>query len=275
MTIKPDDLNIFYVVHRTVYYKSYKHTFLAIFKTAYWFDCIYLKNLSLSNFVYNLILSGPVYLSIQTDFKTVDTDQRKMAMADTLFFNGRQDKYPYHTNYPPTVPRYPSSQEMFRRESPDKYTKVVGMIAHQELDTKIGQRSSHQSWYDKWYDSGVPKLRREELPKLVDRHEPCNQPWQYNVGTSAIPRWTKEGKDWPISKAYLNQGRPPTETTRARGINRLSIPKEENLYPFSNYMTSQYRKPVYSIFGHLQRDKVYGVTHQHNRHGNMPFEDHY
>lgn len=37
-----------------------------------------------------------------------------MAMADTLFFNGRQDKYPYHTNYPPTVPRYPSSQEMFR-----------------------------------------------------------------------------------------------------------------------------------------------------------------
>lgn len=114
MTIKPDDLNIFYVVHRTVYYKSYKHTFLAIFKTAYWFDCIYLKNLSLSNFVYNLILSGPVYLSIQTDFKTVGTDQRKMAMADTLFFNGRQDKYPYHTNYPPTVPRYPSSQEMFR-----------------------------------------------------------------------------------------------------------------------------------------------------------------
>lgn len=114
MTIKPDDLNIFYVVHRTVYYKSCKHTFLAIFKTAYWFDCIYLKNLYLSNFVYNLILSGPVYLSIQTDFKTVGTDQRKMAMADTLFFNGRQDKYPYHTNYPPTVPRYPSSQEMFR-----------------------------------------------------------------------------------------------------------------------------------------------------------------
>lgn len=31
-----------------------------------------------------------------------------------------------------------------RRESPDKYTKVVGMIAHQELDTKIAQRSSHQ-----------------------------------------------------------------------------------------------------------------------------------
>lgn len=85
MTIKPDDLNIFYVVHRTVYYKSYKHTFLAIFKTAYWFDCIYLKNLSLSNCVYNLILSGPVYLSIQTDFKTVGTDQRKKWRWQTHF----------------------------------------------------------------------------------------------------------------------------------------------------------------------------------------------
>ena len=31
-----------------------------------------------------------------------------------------------------------------RRESPDKYTKVVGRIAHQEFDTKIAQRLSHQ-----------------------------------------------------------------------------------------------------------------------------------
>lgn len=33
---------------------------------------------------------------------------------------------------------------LIRRESPDKYTKVVGRIAHQEFDTKIAQRLSHQ-----------------------------------------------------------------------------------------------------------------------------------
>ncbi|OWF48249.1 uncharacterized protein LOC110453315 [Mizuhopecten yessoensis] len=184
-------------------------------------------------------------------------------MGDTLFFNGHQAKAPYHVNYPPTVPRYPSSQEMFRRDSPDKYT------------TLKRERVSYQHWTDKWYDNGYPTLQRRELPKRSDRHEPCSQPWQYNIGTSAVSRWTKDGKDWPVSPQYLTQGRPPTEATRARGINRLSLPREENLYPFSNYMTSQYRKPVYSVFGHLQRDKVYGVTHQHNRHGNMPFEDYY
>ncbi|XP_076106843.1 uncharacterized protein LOC143075340 [Mytilus galloprovincialis] len=185
-----------------------------------------------------------------------------MAMADTLFFNGKQDKYPYHVNYPPNVPKYPSSQEMFRREVPEKYTRIIG-------------RKSTQHWTDKWYDSGYPTLRREELPKVADRHEPCNQPWQYQLGVSAVPKWSKEGKDWPVSSRYLKQGRPPTETTRARGINRLSLPKEENFYPFSNYMTSTYRKPVYSIFGPLQKRPVYGVTHQHNRHGFMSFEDYY
>ncbi|KAK3084337.1 hypothetical protein FSP39_011784 [Pinctada imbricata] len=190
-----------------------------------------------------------------------------MAMADTLFFNGKQERYPYHVNCPPTVPRYPSSQEMFRRESPDKYTKIIS-------ERHLG-KNSHQHWTDKWYDSGYPLLRREELPKLSDRHEPCSQPWQYNIGTSAVPKWTKEGKDWPISKSYHIQGKPSTETTRARGINRLTIPRDENLYPFSNFMTSQYRRPVYSVYGHLQRDKVYGVTHQHNRHGYMSFEDYY
>ncbi|KAJ8312258.1 hypothetical protein KUTeg_009631 [Tegillarca granosa] len=185
-----------------------------------------------------------------------------MSMGSTLFFNGQQSRYPYWTNYGPTTPKYPSSQEMFRRESPDKYTLVR-------------ERVSHQHWTDKWYDSGYPTLRREELPKLTDRQEPCNQPWQYNVGTSAVPKWTKDQKDWPIHPKYLVQGKPATETTRARGINRLTIPREENLYPFSNFMTSQYRRPVYSIYGHLQKDPVYGVTHQHNRHGNMPFEDYY
>ncbi|KAL3858213.1 hypothetical protein ACJMK2_012812 [Sinanodonta woodiana] len=185
-----------------------------------------------------------------------------MSMADTLFFNGAQQKYPYFQNYPPNVPKYPSSQEMFRFEKPEKYTAKVG-------------RQSYQHWTDKWFDDGYPTLRREELPKVADRHEPCSQPWQYRLGTSAVQKWDKDGKDWPVSKTYMRQGKPPTETMRARGINRLTLPREESLYPFSNYMTSTYRRPVYSVYGPMQRDKVYGVTHQHNRHGYMSFEDYY
>lgn len=97
----------------------------------------------------------------------------------------------------------------------------------------------------------------------------------YQVGTSAVKQWDKQGKDWPVSPKFTPQGKPPGETQRARGMNRLSIPRDEKLYPFSNYMTSTYRRPVYSVFGPMQREQTYGVTHQHNRHGNMPFEDYY
>ncbi|XP_048252321.1 uncharacterized protein LOC125380100 [Haliotis rufescens] len=183
-------------------------------------------------------------------------------MADTLFFNRPQSRYPYWVNIPPTVPKYPSSQEMFRRSVPEKYTSKVG-------------RESYQHWTDKWYDNGEPMRRQEELPKVVDRHEPCQRPWEYRMGTSAVPKWSREGKDWPVDdRKYLRSGRPVTETMRARGMNRLSA-REDNLYPFSNYMTSTYRKPVYSIYGPLQRPQVYGITHQHNQHGYMPFEDYY
>lgn len=108
----------------------------------------------------------------------------------------------------------------------------------------------------------------------MDRREPCSQDWQYNPGTSAEPKWSRENKDWPVSSRFYTSGTPPAETMRARGVNRISQ-VEPNLYARSNYMTSTYRKPVYSIFGPLQREKVYGLTHQHNRHGFMPFEDYY
>lgn len=73
---------------------------------------------------------------------------------------------------------------------------------------------------------------------------------------------------------YMRSGLPPTETKRARAIQRLGY-RDEKLYPFSNMMTSNYRRPVYSIMGPMLREPVYGLTHQHNRHGNMPFEDYY
>ncbi|XP_041348135.1 uncharacterized protein LOC121367817 [Gigantopelta aegis] len=183
-------------------------------------------------------------------------------MADTLFHNRSQSRYPYWVNYPPTVPKYPSSQEMFRGTEPEKFTIKKG-------------RDSHQHWTDKWYDSGDPIRREEELPKRVHLQEPCQRRWQYNPGTSAVSKWTRVGKDWPVDHSkYWTSGQPPAEVQRARGLYRLST-RDEKLYPFSNYMTSQYRRPVYSIFGPIQKKETYGLTHQHNRHGFMPFEDFY
>ncbi|KAL5016550.1 hypothetical protein ScPMuIL_006139 [Solemya velum] len=186
-----------------------------------------------------------------------------MSMASTLYFNGTQLRYPYSDNVLPNVPKYPSSQEMFRREVPDKYTSKVS-------------RESYQHWTDKWYDFGYPVNRREELPKLADRREPCSQHWMYNPGTSAVDKWSAANKDWPYStEKFMWRGNPVNEAVRARGINRTTLSKDPNFPPFTSHMTTTYRKPVYSVFGPLQRDKVYGVTHQHNRHGHMPFEDYY
>lgn len=183
-------------------------------------------------------------------------------MADTLFFKRSQTMYPYWVNYPPTVPTYPASQTMFRRTVPEKFTQPKG-------------RDSYQNWTDKWYDWAPPIRREEELPKIADRHEPCSRPWQYRPGTSAIPKWTKEGKDWPVDyDKFMRSGRPHSETTRARGIQRLGY-RDDKLYPFSNMMTSNYRRPVYSVYGPMLRRPVYGLEHQHTRHGNMPFEDYY
>ncbi|KAK3774025.1 hypothetical protein RRG08_030107 [Elysia crispata] len=185
-------------------------------------------------------------------------------MADTLFFKRSQTMYPYYVNMPPTVPRYPASQDMFRREEPEKYTQRKG-------------RAGYQNWTDKWYDWEHPVRRQEELPQIADRHEPLSRPWEYGVhmGVVAQPKWTREGKDWPINnKKYLRSGIPNTENHRARAIREMSF-KDEKLYPFSNYMTSTYRRPVYSVFGPMQKDPVFGLTRQRSRHGHMPFEDYY
>ncbi|PVD32726.1 hypothetical protein C0Q70_08171 [Pomacea canaliculata] len=182
-------------------------------------------------------------------------------MADTIVFKRSQTMYPYWVNYPPTVPQYPASQTMFRREVPEKFTKPKG-------------RASYQNWTDKWYDWDPPIRREEELPKVADRREPCSRPWMYRPGTSAIPTWTKEGKDWPSNyDLFLRTGSTNAETKRARALQRLGY-RDQNLYAFSNNMTS-YRRPVFAALGPMLRPPVYGLNHQHNRHGNMPFEDYY
>ena len=80
-----------------------------------------------------------------------------------------------------------------------------------------------------------------------------------------------------ILQDYLRQGLPGTETTRARGLHKIyTATGNELLYPHSNAMTStQYQKPVPTIYGPMKRPNVYGVDTQHNRHGFMSFDDHY
>ena len=84
-----------------------------------------------------------------------------------------------------------------------------------------------------------------------------------------------EHPDW--RQQYLRQGQPEAEAVRARAFNRTSwATKENNLYQFSNAMTStQYKKPITSVWGPLLRQSVYGLNTQHNRHGFMPFDDYY
>jgi len=193
-------------------------------------------------------------------------------MADTILFKRSQTMYPYWVNMPPTVPRFPASQDMFRREDGDKYTKRNGT-------------AGYQNWTDKWYDMGHPVRRQEELPLVADRHEPLSRPWQYGVhcGVTGEPKWTKQDKDWPINnKKYLRSGIPNTENHRARAIREQSLSgsrtgsMDPKLFSFSSNMTSTYRRPpVISAFGPMQKDPVFGLTRDRSRHGHMPFENYY
>ena len=79
---------------------------------------------------------------------------------------------------------------------------------------------------------------------------------------------------------YHRGGRPVTETKRGRGQYGLygtyNIYGNDHLYPYSNAMTgANHRRPVYSVYGPLLKDKYCGLNYQHNRHGNMNFDNHY
>ena len=122
-------------------------------------------------------------------------------------------------------------------------------------------------------------MRREELPR-IHKQEPANEKWEYESGAASVPKpkWTREGKDFWTSRPdlYYRRGDPVGETTRARAFYRLhQTENNPNLYPFTNYMTSTYRKPVWSKYGPMLKKEVYGVNGQHNRHGFMGFDDYY
>ncbi|XP_064631521.1 uncharacterized protein LOC135489853 [Lineus longissimus] len=181
------------------------------------------------------------------------------------WFETNQAWNPYWRNIPPNVPTYVQVPITCCSEKPEKYTAPIP-----------GTRESYLHWTDKWYDREIPTLRREELPK-IHPSEPCSQPWQFQSGTAAVPKWSKKGKDWPSRPdQYYRRGDTCGETTRARAMYRLSTTESNpNLYPFTNYMTSTYRKPVWSKYGPMLKHEVYGVKGQHNRHGFMGFDDYY
>lgn len=81
----------------------------------------------------------------------------------------------------------------------------------------------------------------------------------------------------PWRQEYHRQGMPETEAVRARAIYRTHFDtRDKKIYQWSNAMTStQYKKPITSVYGPLLREKVYGVKTAYNRHGFMPALDYY
>lgn len=68
---------------------------------------------------------------------------------------------------------------------------------------------------------------------------------------------------------FLMRGNPISETLRARALNRVHWNNRGiEAYQFANAMTStQYQRPVTSVYGPMQRERVYGLNMQQNRHG--------
>lgn len=182
-------------------------------------------------------------------------------MSDTLFHLSSQSRYPYWINMPPRVPHYPNMEDMLR-------THPIGRF------TVRPRKNSHQNWVNKLYDVGHGVPQRDKLPKPADSHQVGWFRWQFQPGTSAVPVWTRAGKDWPGNKNFQTAGKSMTELMRHRANYRVHD-QPPSFYSRSNYMTSTYRQPILSVSGPLQRDKCYGLTHQHKRHGFMTYEDYY
>ena len=130
-----------------------------------------------------------------------------------------------------------------------------------------------QKWADKWHVV-QPEWRDEHYRN--DLRTPVMRCIEFQPGTLRAP-YTASWDRPAWRQEYRRQGLPETEATRARGFNRIHWTlKDRNLYQFSNNMTStQYQKPVTSVYGPLLREQVYGLNSQHNRHGFMPAQDYY
>ncbi|KAK2147638.1 hypothetical protein LSH36_543g00008 [Paralvinella palmiformis] len=161
---------------------------------------------------------------------------------------------------PPHVPTYPNPPAYFRQKQAEYYTAPDG-------------QASYQRWWDKWHIEH-PDWKDEHY--RTDPRTPVMRWRDFQPGTNRpahIASWNKP----PWRQEYRKQGLPVTEATRARGLNRIHVAvNDHKLYQFSNNMTStQYKKPVTSIYGPLMRENVFGVNTQRNKHGFMGFQDYY
>ncbi|XP_067930280.1 uncharacterized protein [Watersipora subatra] len=142
--------------------------------------------------------------------------------------------------------------------------------------------SSYQNWWSK-HHSEHPNFNHSSMKERYGPQRQTQWPFEAEPMTE---KWRADPSfrvDYPKphpTDLYHRGGRPVTETKTQRGQYGLcgtyNIYGNDHLYPYSNAMTgANHRRPVYSAYGPLLKDKYCGLNYQHNRHGNMNFDDHY
>jgi len=161
---------------------------------------------------------------------------------------------------PPHAPTYPNPPAYFRNTAAETFTAPCG-------------KAAYSTWWSKWHHQH-PEWHTEHY--RTNSMTPVMRKIEFEAGTLK-PAYTAswDHPDW--RQQYLRQGVPESEAVRARAFNRTHwATKDKNLYQFSNAMTStQYKKPVTSVWGPMLRESVYGLNTQHSRHGFMGFDDYY
>ena len=128
-----------------------------------------------------------------------------------------------------------------------------------------------QRWWSKWHHE-YPEWRDEHY--RFDSQFPVMRRTTFNAGvTKPAYKASLDKPEW--RQDYHRQGSTVSETVRALSLNRAHWTRRNpDTYQFTNAMTStQYQRPVTTVYGPLLRGEVYGVPTQHNRHGFMPAHD--
>lgn len=159
---------------------------------------------------------------------------------------------------PPHVHTYPNPPMYFRQTPAEKYTCPEG-------------KAEYQKWWSKWHYEH-PEWREEHY--RIDSRFPVMRRTEFNIGVTRPPYRLSTEKPHP---EFLHQGTTISETKRALALNRTHWNgKDPYTYQFTNAMTStQYKRPVTSVYGPMLREPVYGVRTMYNRHGFMPAQDFY
>jgi hypothetical protein len=130
-----------------------------------------------------------------------------------------------------------------------------------------------QKWWSKWHFDH-PEWRDEHY--RIDSRFPVMRRTEFQTGVTR-PAYYPSYEKPACRQDYMRQGSTVSEATRALALNRVHWKgKDPYTYQFTNQMTStQYKRPVTSVYGPMLRDEVYGLRTQHNRHGFMPALDFY